>query len=225
MKDLNKKAFNGLAFLFIFITVILFITAGTLNYWQAYIFLTVFFGSSFIITIYLMKNDPKLLERRVTAGPLNEKEKSQKIIQFLAQFAFLLIIVFPALDHRLIWSDVPTYMVLAWDVLVALGFYIVFLVFKENTFTSWIIEVADNQKVISTGPYGLVRHPMYSGALIMLFGLPLSLGSFWWLLTLIPIIFVIIWRLLDEEKFLEKNLSGYIEYKGKVKYRLIPYIW
>jgi protein-S-isoprenylcysteine O-methyltransferase Ste14 len=225
MKDLNLKAFAGLFALFVVMAAALFIPAWTLNYWQAWAFLAVFFGSSFLITIYLMKNDPKLLERRVTAGPLHEKETSQKIIQFVAQFAFLLVLIFPVLDHRLRWSFVPSYVKLIGDVLILIGFYIVFLVFKENTHTSALVEVEANQKVVSTGPYALVRHPMYIGALILLLGTPLALGSWWGVFTIIPITAVIIWRLLDEERFLSANLPGYVEYENKVKYRLIPLVW
>jgi protein-S-isoprenylcysteine O-methyltransferase Ste14 len=120
---------------------------------------------------------------------------------------------------------VPPYIAVAGDVLVVLGLLIVFFVFKENTFTSAIIEVGTEQKVISTGPYALVRHPMYIGGLVMLLGVPLALGSWWGLFTIIPITIVIVWRLLDEEKFLIKTLSDYSEYRNKVRYRLVPFIW
>jgi protein-S-isoprenylcysteine O-methyltransferase Ste14 len=166
-----------------------------------------------------------LLERRVNAGPGAEKEKSQKVIQFLAAIAFIAVFVFCAIDHRLRWSAVPPYVAIAGDVLVALGLVIIFVVFKENTFTSGIIEVEAGQKVISTGPYALVRHPMYLGALVMLLGVPLALGSWWGLFTIIPIALVIVWRLLDEEQFLAKNLSGYLEYRNNVRYRSVPFIW
>ena len=126
MKHLNLKAFGGLVALLIVVAIALFVPAWTLDYWQAWVFLAVFFGSSFVITVYLMKKDPKLLERRVTAGPLNEKEKSQKVIQFIAQFAFLLVLVFPVFDHRFGWSVVPMYANIAGDLLIAIGFYIVY---------------------------------------------------------------------------------------------------
>jgi protein-S-isoprenylcysteine O-methyltransferase Ste14 len=225
MKNLNKKAFGGLLFLVIFLAAALFLPAWTLNYWQAWVFLAVFSVSVLAITVYLMKNDPKLLERRVKAGPTAEKEKSQKTIQAIAQIAFIAVIVLPALDHRFGWSAVSAYAAIAGDALVALGLLIVFLTFKENSFTSAVIEVGDEQKVISTGPYSFVRHPMYIGAIIMLFGIPVALGSWWGLLALIPITMVIIFRLLDEEKFLTKNLSGYSAYQNKVKHRLLPFIW
>lgn len=225
MKNLNSKAFGGLAFLIIAMALALFLPAGTFNYWQAWVFLTVFGSATLAVTLYLMKNDRKLLERRVNAGPGAEKETTQKIIQSIASIAFILVIVFPAVDYRFRWSNVPPYISIIGDIFVALGLFIVFLVFKENSFTSGTIEVEANQKVISTGPYAFVRHPMYAGAFIMLIGVPLALGSFWGLLIIIPLVSVIIWRLLDEEKILKKNLSGYLEYQKKVNYRLIPHIW
>jgi protein-S-isoprenylcysteine O-methyltransferase Ste14 len=225
MKSLNIKAFVGLFFLLLVIAAALFLSAWTIYYWQAWVFLGIFGISVFAITLYLVKKDPKLLERRVRAGPIAEKEKNQKVIQFFAQLAFIIIIVFPAIDHRFAWSVVPPTVVLIGDILVLLGLYIVFRVFKENTFTSATIEVGDGQGVISTGPYGRVRHPMYSGALVMLLGVPLALGSWWGLLTIIPIAAVIIARLFDEEKFLKKNLGGYLEYQNEVKYRLVPFVW
>jgi len=225
MKDLYKKALVGLLQLFISLTVLLFLPAWTFDYWQAWVFLAVFFIPVLAITLYLMQKDPKLLGRRTTRGPASEKEKSQKIIQSLASIAFIAVIVFPAIDHRRAWSRVPPYGVAAGDFLVAFGLLGVFFVFKENTFTSAIIEVAAEQKVITTGPYALVRHPMYSGALVMLLGVPLALGSWWGLFTIAPMTLVVVWRLLDEEKFLAKHLSGYSEYMNKVKYRLAPFIW
>jgi protein-S-isoprenylcysteine O-methyltransferase Ste14 len=172
-----------------------------------------------------MKKDPKLLERRLNAGPGAEKQKRQRTIQFFASLGFISTIVVPAIDHRFRWSHLSTSLVIAGNVLVASGFLIIFRVFQENTFTSGVIEIDHEQKVISTGPYAIVRHPMYLGALIMLLGIPLALGSSWGLLTMIPMTYVIVWRLLEEEEFLAKNLPGYAEYRNKVRYRLMPYIW
>ena len=203
----------------------LFVAAWTLDYWQGWVFLAVFSGAALATTLYLMKTDPKLLERRVNAGPGAEKERTQNIIQILASIAFVVVIILPALDHRFAWSKVPTTAVIAGDVLVALGFFLILLVFKENTFAAGTIDVEPEQRVISTGPYALVRHPMYSGALVMLLGVPLALGSWWGLLTIVPMALVIAWRLLDEEVFLAKNLSGYSEYRNTVRYRLVPFIW
>lgn len=188
-------------------------------------YLFVFAASAALITTYLWKNDPKLLERRINAGPGAEEEKSQKLVQVLASFVFIGAMIVPSLDHRFSWSTVPLIVVAAGDLLVALGFLIVFLVFKANTFTAATIAVTPDQKVVSTGPYAVVRHPMYSGALLMLFGTPLALGSWWGLLMFIPMVFTIAWRAREEELFLFKNLSGYKEYCQTVRYRLMPFVW
>jgi protein-S-isoprenylcysteine O-methyltransferase Ste14 len=225
MNQLVIRAFAGLLFLLIVMAIIIFVPAWTLDYWQAWIFLVVFFVPPLLITMYLMKHDPKLLERRTTAGPGAEQERIQNIIQALAGLAFIAIFIASALDHRFGWSTVPAYVTALGDVLVIFGFYLVFLVFKENTFASGTIEVVAEQRVISTGPYALVRHPMYIGALVMLVGVPLALGSWWGLLAIIPMTLVLILRLLDEEKFLAKNLAGYSDYQSKVRYHLFPLIW
>jgi protein-S-isoprenylcysteine O-methyltransferase Ste14 len=225
MQDLNKKALGGLLRFLVTLAALLFLAAWTFDYWQAWIFLAVFSGSALAITLYLMKNDPDLLERRMQAGPGAEKQKSQKIIQAVAMLAFVAVMVLPAIDHRFAWSTVPAYVAIGGDILVALGFLVIFFVFRENTFTSGVIEVAPGQKVISTGPYALVRHPMYSGALIMLAGVPLALGSWWGLAVVVLMALVIIRRLLDEERFLAANLPGYPEYQEQVRYRLAPLIW
>src|ERR1017187_4230274 len=167
MNILNIKAFGRLLFLLLVMAALLLIPAWTLDFWQAWTFLAVYFVSSLAITLYLMKQDPKLLERRMSGGPTSEKEPTQKIIMFFTSLGFIGLIVFPALDHRFAWSHMPAYVVLAGDVFVVLGFLAIFFVFKENTFSSATIELAPDQKVISTGPYALVRHPMYAGALVM----------------------------------------------------------
>ncbi len=199
--------------------------AWTLDYWQAWVYLSVFNGSAALITIYLWKHDRNLLERRINAGPRAENEESQKSVQLLSSFVFIGAMTLPSLDHRFSWSAVPLPVVLAGDLLVALGFLIVFLVFKENTFAAATIAVTPAQKVVSTGPYAVVRHPMYSGALVMLFGTPFALGSWWGLLMFISMVLTIAWRARDEERFLFKNLSGYKEYCQTVRYRLIPFVW
>jgi protein-S-isoprenylcysteine O-methyltransferase Ste14 len=221
----KKKALVGLGWLTVILGLLLFIPAGTLDFWQAWVYLFIFSGSSLAITLFLMKRDMELLKRRLKGGAAAEKERSQKIIQTFARFIFAGILLIPGFDHRFNWSHVPVFLVMAGEILVALGFFIIFLVFRENSYTSAIIEIAENQKVISTGPYAVVRHPMYTGALLMLLFTPLALGSFWDLLIVILIFIIIIWRLLDEEKFLYKNLSGYSAYCQKTRFRLIPMIW
>jgi protein-S-isoprenylcysteine O-methyltransferase Ste14 len=225
MNQLNIKAFTGMLQLAIVLGLTIFLPAWTLDYWQAWILVAIFFACTLAVTLYLMKNDPKLLERRVKAGVGAEQERSQNIIQAFAALVFIAIFVVSALDHRFAWSKAPPSLIAFGDFLIVLGFYLVFLVFKENTFASGTIEVGAEQKVIATGPYALVRHPMYIGALVMLVGVPLALGSLWGLLAIIPMVVVLIARLLDEEKFLAKNLAGYSEYQGKVRHRLLPLIW
>lgn len=225
MKNLTGQAFLGLVQLVVLLAIFLFLPGWSFNYWQAWVFLIVFSISVFLITLYFLRKDPSLIQSRLKAGPVAEQQKSQKIIQALASIFFVLPFITASIDHRLGWSKVPTWVVLLGDVLVALGIYIVFLVFRENTFTSATIEVQDEQKVISTGPYALIRHPMYSGAFIMLLGLPLALGSCWALIFVFLLFAAIVWRLLEEENFLAKNLPGYSGYRQKVRYRLIPFIW
>ena len=225
MNNLNKKAWLGLIFVALAMGLLLFVPAGTVQYWQAWAYLGVFFGASLLITLYLMKRDPTLLKRRLSAGPTAEKEKTQKIIMLFASVGFITLLIVPALDHRFRWSAVPLYVVILGDILVAVGFYIIFLVYKVNPFTSATIEIADDQKVISIGPYALVRHPMYAGALLYCLGTPLALGSYWGLLAFVAMVSVLIWRLLDEERLLSKNLLGYAEYCAKVRWRLIPGIF
>jgi protein-S-isoprenylcysteine O-methyltransferase Ste14 len=219
------RAMVGLAQLVLVIALVLFASAGTPRFMQGWAFLTLFFMASLGITLYLAKRDPALLERRTQAGPFAEKERSQRAIQAVASLAFLSTLLVPALDHRFGWSCVPLPAVIVGDVLVALGFLVVFLVFRENTFTSAVIEVAAEQRVIDTGPYKFVRHPMYVGGLVLVAGIPLGLGSFVGLVTFPAFVAVIAWRLLDEERFLVSHLAGYAVYREKTRWRLIPYVW
>ncbi len=225
MNNLAKKTIVGFLQLIVGLGVLLMAPAWTFDFWQAWVYLLVFATSTALITVYLWQKDRKLLERRVNAGPGAERVRSQKLIQLFAALVFIGLFIVPSLDHRFSWSHVPTSVVIVGDALVALGFLIVFIVFKENTFTAATIEVASDQKVISTGPYAIVRHPMYVGALVMLFGTPPALGSWWGLLLFIAMTFIIVWRLLDEEKLLSSSLSGYREYCQTVRCRLVPYIW
>ena len=225
MNMLLLKAFAGLLFLFVAMAALLFVPAGTIDYWQAWMFLAVYFVCSIALSLYLMIADPALMQRRMRGGPTAEKEPVQKIIMIITSLGFVGLLVVPALDHRLGWSQMSPTMALAGDVLVAVGWLAIFVVFRENSFTSATIELAPDQKVISTGPYAWVRHPMYAGALVMLLGIPIALGSWWGILVFAAILPALIWRLLEEEKFLARNLAGYVEYQNKVRYRLIPAIW
>jgi protein-S-isoprenylcysteine O-methyltransferase Ste14 len=225
MTELHRKAFVSLLLLAVVMAALLFLPAGTLRYWQAWAFLAVYFTLSLAITLYLMKSDPELLRRRMSGGPTAEKEPAQKIIMWLASLGFFGLLIVPALDHRFGWSRMPPVVALAGDAFVMLGWLGIFLVFKENSFTSATIELAPDQRVISTGPYAQVRHPMYAAALVMLLGIPIALASWWGVLIIAALLPALIWRLIDEEKFLASNLPGYSEYQRKVRYRLVPKVW
>jgi protein-S-isoprenylcysteine O-methyltransferase Ste14 len=225
MNILHLKAFAGLVFLLVVMAALLFVPAGTSDYWQAWTFLAVYFASSLALTLYLMKEDPALLQRRMQGGPTAEKDPVQKIIMVIASLGFIGLLVVPALDYRFAWSQMPPVMALAGEVLVGTGWLAIFFVFRENSFTSATIELAPDQQVISTGPYALVRHPMYAGALVMLLGIPIALGSWWGILVVAAMLPALIWRLFEEEKFLARNLAGYVEYQNRVRYRLIPKVW
>jgi protein-S-isoprenylcysteine O-methyltransferase Ste14 len=225
MNDLTRRALRSSLFGIVALAALLFIPAWTLDYWQAWLFMAVFVCTSGAITVYLANRDPKLLERRMNVGPRAENEPAQKIIMLLATLGFIVTIVFPVLDHRFGWSAVPASVSVLGDALIALAFLFIFFVFRQNSYGASTIQIAEGQTVISTGPYALVRHPMYAGALVMLIGTPLALGSWWGLFAVLLVLPVLIWRLLDEERFLRQNLPGYAEYQTKVKYRLLPFIW
>jgi len=225
MNNLYFRALRSSIFGFLVMAALLFVPAGTLDYWQAFVFMAVFVGASAAITVYLAIQDPKLLERRMNVGPTAEKETTQKIIMVFALLGFIALLVVPAFDRRFMWSRVSPYVSVIGDLLVALGFLLVYFVIRENSYAASTVQVAEGQTVISTGPYAVVRHPMYAGVLPLLIGTPLALGSWWGLFALILFKPALIWRLLDEERFLHKNLPGYTEYTQKVLYRLLPFVW
>jgi protein-S-isoprenylcysteine O-methyltransferase Ste14 len=222
---LLAQAAAGLAFLVGVVGAAVFGAAGTLDYREAWIYLAVFTVCIVAITADLARRDPALLGRRVKAGPLAEPGAVQKIIQSLAGLSFIAVFVLAGLDHRAGWSEVPEPLALAANALVALGLAIVFAVFRANTFTSAVVDVEAEQHVVSTGPYAVVRHPMYTGALVMLLGTPIALGSWWALCPVVVLAGVIVWRLLAEEKLLATELVGYAEYREKVRRRLVPFVW
>jgi protein-S-isoprenylcysteine O-methyltransferase Ste14 len=225
MNHLYARTLLGLVALAVAMGVLIFVPAGTVRYWQGWVYLGIFMGASLLTSLYLLKKDTALLQRRLRGGPTAEKETTQKIIMVFTSIGFIALLVVPSLDYRFGWSPVPLSLVIAGDVLVAAGFYFIFLVYRENTFASATIQVAENQKVVSTGPYALVRHPMYASAFLYLIGTPLALGSYWGILALVFMLPFLIWRLLDEERFLARNLAGYTEYQKKVPYRLVPHVW
>lgn len=227
-KEINNlilKSFLGLVFLVACLALALFLSAGSLGFWQAWVFLAVWTLSVVFITAYLIKYDQKLLASRVQAGPTAETQKIQQVIQGFASLFFIGLFIVPGLDYRFHWSLVPPWVSWTSNCFVMLGFFIVFLVFRENSYTSAVIEVASEQKVITTGPYSVVRHPMYAGAILLLLFAPLALGSWVALPFPLPLIAVVVIRLLEEEKFLAANLEGYSAYRERVRCHLIPFIW
>ncbi len=222
--SITKQAILGLSALAVLLWVALFLPAWTLNYWQAWVYWLVFLACITAVSAYFLKKDLNLIASRLKVGA-SEKENTQKITQAAISIFFILLILIPSIDHHYQRSSVPSYLSLVGDVFAALGIFMIFLVFKENSYTSVLVEVNEGQKVISSGPYGKVRHPMYSGALVMLLFTPLALGSFWGLLAFPPILAAIAVRIVGEEKFLTAHLEGYLEYCQKVRYRLIPFLW
>jgi protein-S-isoprenylcysteine O-methyltransferase Ste14 len=225
MEHLNAKAWVALALLSLAMGLLLFVPAGTVRYWEAWVYLAIFCGASALVTLDLMRRDPALLERRMRGGPTAEGRPAQKLIMLCTSVAFVALLVVPALDHRFAWSRVSFSAVLVGDVAVAAGFFFIWRVYRENPFTSATIEVARDQKVVSTGPYAIVRHPMYASASLYLAGTPLALRSLWGFVPVVVMAPFLIWRLLDEERLLAASLPGYAEYQQRVRYRLVPFVW
>lgn len=209
----------------LFLAVLVFLPAGTLDYWQGWMYLALFGGCCALTTASLLKRDPALVARRLAVGPRAEREPAQKRIQLLASLAIAALYVVSAFDYGRSWSFVPVSVVLLGDLLAVLGFAIMYRVFRENSFAAATVTVEAGQPVISTGPYARVRHPMYAGALLLFLGTPPALGSWWGLAVFIPSVGVLVARLRDEEQFLMRNLAGYDAYCRRVRFRLVPGLW
>ncbi len=224
MKTGLKAVASGLIGLVVF-GLILFLPAGTLNYWQAWVFIAVFTVATIVPSIYLARTNPAALQRRMHAGPRAETRTAQKIIitgSFLGLFAMM---AFSAFDHRMGWSSMPPSVSVLGDALVAAGLGIAMLVVIQNGYAASTVTVETGQTVVSGGVYKFVRHPMYVGGVIMMVGMPLALGSYWGLFFVIPGVVVLVFRILDEEKLLTQQLAGYREYAQRVRYRLLPHLW
>lgn len=204
---------------------VLFWPAGTFDYWQAWVFIAVFIVFTMVPTIYLAAKYPDALRRRMTSGPFAETRPVQKLVTVGIVVMAVAVGVVSALDHRFGWSMVPTPVIVVGNVLVALGLAVAELVVVQNNYAAATITVEAEQTLVSTGLYGIVRHPMYVGALIMMIGMPLALDSYWGLLTVVPAVLVFALRIDDEEKMLRQQLDGYDEYTRKVHYRLVPGVW
>ena len=221
-----KRLITTVVFRYLMAIIVLglmfFLPAGTFRYWEAWVYCVIIFIPMFFVFLYLLKNDPELLQRRMRT---KERENPQKLIIQLSVFIFFLVFIIPGLDYRFHWSSVPLAVVIIADIIVLAGYLIFFLVIKENTYASRIIEVEKGQKVISTGPYSIIRHPMYLGLLLLYLFSPIALGSFWAIIAFMPLPVLIIFRIFHEERMLAKELPGYKDYMQKVKYRLIPFVW
>jgi protein-S-isoprenylcysteine O-methyltransferase Ste14 len=201
---------------------VFFLTAGTLNYWQAWVYMAILLVPMCLVLAYFLKKDPELLERRLH---MKEKEPEQKAITKFSYPLFLIAFLLPGFDRRFGWSAVPIWMVIFADIIVLAAYGLFVLVLRENRYLSRVVEVEQKQRLIDTGPYAVVRHPMYAAVIPLYFFSPLALGSFW---SLIPAAFVpliIIARIFNEEKVLSRKLDGYRKYARRVKYRLIPRFW
>ena len=220
--ELARVAITRLAGFFLVMGLILFGTAGSLAYWQAWIYLLIMGGWAFLVGIYLIRNDPALFERRMR---MKEREAVQKKIVFSSFLYIGLLFVLPALNFRFGWSITPVWAVIAGDIIIVLGFWIFDRVLRENSFASRVIEVEQGQKVIDSGPYATVRHPMYLGVTLIYAFTPLALGFWWMVLPALSIIPILAVRIRNEEQVLARDLPGYGEYLQKVKYCLLPGVW
>jgi len=221
-KSFRKMVFTRFALAFIALGFMFFLPAWTFNYWQAWVYMLILFIPMSVLIRYLYKHDPALLERRMR---MKERQKTQKLIIALSFLFFLPAFVIPGFDVRLGWSNVPFMVVVIADIVVILGYLMFALVLKTNSYASRVVEVEKGQKVITTGPYAMVRHPMYLASLILYGFSPLALGSYWAMIPVVLLVPLIVARIKGEEKELLENLEGYKEYVMKTKYRLVPGVW
>jgi protein-S-isoprenylcysteine O-methyltransferase Ste14 len=223
--QVRKKAFTRLLRLQGMLAALLFLPAWSLRCWHAWVYWIVFSACMLAITWYFLAHDPGLMESRLKVGPGAERETGQKVIRAVASVVACLVVVVPGIERRFHPSVVPLPVVLAADALVVAGFAIVFRVFRENSHASSLIEVRPGQQVIATGPYSVVRHPMYAGALLIMVATPVALGSWWALVCVVPLCGAVVARLVGEERYLSQMLRGYQEYCREVRHRLIPHVW
>ena len=221
-KQLIIKALSRFISGLIIISAILFISAGSIQYGNAWLFIGILFIPILFVGIYLVIRDPELLDKRLNS---QEKENRQKKVVLFTSTTFLSGFILAGLDYRFHWSTGPLFLVLLSAIMVLVGYILFFMVIRQNKYASRVVEVQEKQKVIDTGFYGVVRHPMYSAAILMFMFTPLLLGSFIALLPFLIFPFQMNSRMKNEEEVLEKGLEGYVEYKKRVKYRVIPLIW
>ena len=222
---LGVRALNRLFQFVAAMAAMLFVAAWSFAWWQAWVLLLVFGTGLFLITTYFLKTDPQLIERRLRTGPVAERQRIHMIIQALGGLLFVVLVMFPGVEHRFGGAQMSGSAIVAGNLLVVAGLFVIFLVFRENSVTSASIEISPGQHVVATGPYRFVRHPMYAGGLLMKLGIPIALGSVWGLLLWLPMAAIIVVRLTNEEAFLTVGLPGYAVYRDRTVWRLIPGIY
>lgn len=220
--SLMIRATSLYLFSILFVGVLVFLPAGTLKFMNGWLFMGLLFIPMFFALLYLLVKDPELMAKRMKT---KEKEKPQKVYLLLSTIVCLATFAIPGLDFRFAWSDMPSLVVMIATVTMLAGYIIFFVVMRQNSYASRVIEIQEEQKLIDTGLYALVRHPMYSGATLLYLSAPLVLGSWYALLPAVVVPLLLIMRIKNEEKVLSEGLKGYGEYMKKVRYRLIPYIW
>jgi protein-S-isoprenylcysteine O-methyltransferase Ste14 len=222
MKPILSKVIIRFSMLLVMMLLLIFVPADTFRYWQAWVFAAILIVPMIFVLIYFFKHDPEFLARRVQ---FKEREKQQKWVVGLTTPVFLAAFLVPGLDHRFSWSAVPTGLVIAADICILLGYLMIFSVFRQNRYASRIVEVSNDQQVITTGWYGVVRHPMYLGVMIMYIPMPLALGSWWGLIPVAILPIVLVFRIINEEKVLTESLPGYGDYCRQTRYRVLPGVW
>jgi protein-S-isoprenylcysteine O-methyltransferase Ste14 len=223
VKTISKTLVFGVIQLVV-LGLLLFLPAGTFDYWQAWVLVVVAI-STWISGVFLLRANPATLQGRMRGGPTAETRMVQKVVMGGLWLSLATMLVVSVLDHRFGWYAVPTAISLVGDVLVAVGLAVPVLAVIQNSYAAVTVQVGEGQKVVSTGLYGLVRHPMYTGNVIMMVGIPIALGSYWGLVFVVPGLIVLAWRIRDEEKLLQEKLGGYREYTQQVRYRLVPCMW
>lgn len=219
MKKIAIRRFSGGV---VFFGLLFCLSAGTVRYWQAWVYMVVLFGTMGLMVRHFLRNDPELLARRLK---MKEEREKQGTIQKVGAVFWIAVFLIPGLDQRFEWSSLPWPVVIASDILVLAGYLFICRVFIENSYASRTIEVHAGQSVITTGPYAVVRHPMYSAVLVLMVFSPLALGSYWALIPALAMPLFMVLRIRDEEAMLLEELDGYREYTEQTRYRLIPGIW
>lgn len=225
MRTLETRTFLNTAKFLGMVSIVLFASAGTFRFWQAWLYLALHLVWLTVAGWYFLKKDPSLVERRLMQDERGENEKSQRTVIAMMRVLGVVSLAVAGFDRRFAWSAVPIAAVVAGGALFLAGTALVFAVFAENTYTSSIIEVDSAQTTVTTGPYGVLRHPMYAGTLLMGLATPLLLGSYWAALLIPPGWALLVVRIMAEERFLSRQLSGYPEYMGRTRCRLIPGVW